>query len=537
MKTVYSWVLLLILAGCQMTQPEQSDSETVSPETNNPVAVPSTQPSTPEQTPITDAGDQTDQVDQTSAEPEIPEATPWNQADVWQRIAMQLDMPIPEHKSINHYRNWYIKHPNHLKAISERAEPFLYLIVEEVEKRQLPLELALLPIVESAFDPFAYSHGSAAGLWQFIPGTGKMYGLKQGYWYDGRRDVKAATEAALDYLTKLNERFDGNWSHAIAAYNSGGGRVSRAIRKNRKAGKATDFFSLELPKETSGYVPKLLALADIIANQEKYGITIPAIANRPAVEQVDPGEQLDLALAARYAGMKVKELQRLNPAYNQWATPPDGPHHFLLPLDKVEQFNYEAEKNRGKGIKVVRYQVKPGDSISVIAQKHNTTSDTIRSVNGLSSNAIRIGQHLMIPTSTKGNAAYALSAQNRLAKTQAKAQGKFKLTHTVARGDSLWTIARKHKVSHTALAKWNGMAPKDTLRVGQKLVVWKDSSAGAIMRTVHYEVRSGDTISGIANKFRVKSADILKWNNLQKKKYIQPGQKIKLYVDITKVSV
>ncbi|MDW2127314.1 transglycosylase SLT domain-containing protein, partial [Vibrio sp. 2033] len=212
-----------------------------------------------------------------------------------QRIAMQLEMDIPNNKKVDYYRTWYLKHPNHLYTVSKRAAPFLYMITQRIEERGLPMELALLPVVESSFDAFAYSHGSAAGLWQFVPGTGKMMGLEQNYWYDGRRDVAASTDAALDYLVQLNERFDGNWEHAIAAYNSGGGRVSSAIRKNKKLGKPVDFFSLDLPKETSSYVPKLLALADVVANQEKYGIDIPSIPNKPVLTLVDPKEQLDLA--------------------------------------------------------------------------------------------------------------------------------------------------------------------------------------------------------------------------------------------------
>ena len=156
---------------------------------------------------------------------------------------MQLEMPVPDNRIINYYRTWYINHPNHLKIVAKRAETFLYLITEKIEARKMPLELALLPVVESSFDAFAYSHGSAAGLWQFVSGTAKMYGLEQNFWYDGRRDVAAATDAALDYLSYLNKRFDGDWTHAIAAYNSGGGRVSSAIRKNNKLGKPTDFFS------------------------------------------------------------------------------------------------------------------------------------------------------------------------------------------------------------------------------------------------------------------------------------------------------
>ncbi len=521
MRMKYSWVLALLLTGCQLTQPSDS-GEATSPDTNQSTSVKAVEPKAKPDEQVED---------------KKPIVTPQSQEDVWKRIAMQLQMPIPDHRTVDYYRTWYLKHPGHLRTVSQRAEPFLYLITEKIEQRGLPLELALLPVVESSFDAFAYSHGSAAGLWQFVPATGKMYGLEQNFWYDGRRDVSAATDAALDYLTYLNKRFDGEWTHAIAAYNSGGGRVSRAIRQNKKQGKPIDFFSLNLPKETSGYVPKLLALADIIANQEKYGIEIPSIANKPVVTLVDPKEQLDLAIAAQYAGISVKELQSLNPAYNKWSTAPEGPYQLLVPTHTVAKFNSQVEKNRGKGMKLVRYKVKSGDSLSVIANRYNTSTKVIQRANGMSNSTIRVGQHLMIPASVKDEKAYELSATNRLAKTQSISRGKYKLTHTVRSGDSLWSIAKANKVSHRSLAKWNGMGPRDTLRTGQKLVIWKDGSDGAIIRTVYYKVRSGDTISGIAMKFKVKSSDIVAWNDLAKSKYLKPGQKLKLYVDVTKVSV
>ncbi|ELV8619833.1 LysM peptidoglycan-binding domain-containing protein [Vibrio vulnificus] len=527
MRFKFSWVFaLLLLSGCQSLQTESNTS--AAPETN------ASQAKSSQQT-----AKKVKPSDKTleNVAPEQPVVTPQTQEDVWQRIAMQLSLEVPDHEKVDYYRTWYLKHPNHLKTVSQRATPFLYLITEKIEARDLPLELALLPVVESSFDPFAYSHGSAAGLWQFVPGTGKMYGLEQNFWYDGRRDVAAATDAALDYLTYLNKRFDGDWNHAIAAYNSGGGRVSSAIRKNNKLGKPIDFFSLDLPKETSGYVPKLLALADIVANQEKYGINIPAIPNQPVLTLVDPQEQLDLAIAAQYAGLNVKELQNYNPAYNQWSTAPEGPFQLLIPVDKAEEFLAKVEENRGKGMKMVRYKVQSGDTVSVLASKYNTTSEVIRTANGLNNNTIRVGQYLLIPTSQKDASAYTLSAANRLAKTQATVRGKYKLTHTVQSGESLWSIAKANKVDHQALAKWNGMGPRDTLRVGQDLVIWKESSEGAIIRTVFYKVRSGDTISGIATKFKVKSNDIVKWNALKNQKYLKPGQQLKLYVDVTKVSV
>ncbi|MGR5131416.1 LysM peptidoglycan-binding domain-containing protein [Vibrio alfacsensis] len=528
MRLKYTLALTLLLSGCQLAQPDLTNSPTQ--ETNNPEQV-------VKQDKAQADSSKKQPVAKETAKPTPKVIAPQDQEDVWQRIAMQLDMDIPDNKKVAYYRTWYLKHPSHLRTVSKRAEPFLYMITKRIEERGLPMELALLPVVESSFDAFAYSHGSAAGLWQFVPGTGKMMGLEQNYWYDGRRDVSASTDAALSYLEQQSKRFDGNWQHAIAAYNSGGGRVSSAIRKNKRLGKPTDFFSLDLPKETSSYVPKLLALADIVANQEKYGIDIPAIPNKPVLTLVDPKEQLDLAIAADYAGIGVKELQGYNPAYNQWSTAPDGPHQLLIPVEKKDQFLAQVNKNRGKGVKVARYKVKSGDSLSVLANKYGTTTKVIRRANGLSNNNIRVGQFLLIPTSTKDDSKYALSAENRLNKTQSHARGQFKLTHVVQSGESLWSIAKENKVSHQSLAKWNGMGPKDTLRVGQKLVIWKSSDKGAVIRTVFYNVRSGDTISGIASKFKVKSNDIVKWNSLQKQKYLKPGQKLKLYVDVTKVSV
>ncbi len=536
MRLKYSLALALLLSGCQMTSP---DSTTSTPETNK-SELAAKQEAAEQEIAKEEAAQEEANIEHPLVETEAEEMpkvlTPQEQEDVWQRIAMQLEMDVPNNEKVDYYRTWYLKHPYHLNTVAKRAEPFLYMIVEQIEQRGLPMELALLPVVESSFDAFAYSHGSAAGLWQFVPSTGKMMGLEQNYWYDGRRDVAASTVAALEYLVKLHNRFD-DWTHAIAAYNSGGGRVSSAIRKNRKLGKPTDFFSLDLPTETSGYVPKLLALADIVVNQEEYGLNIPTIANKPALTLVDPKEQLDLAIAAEYAGIDVKELQSYNPAYNQWSTSPDGPHTLLIPVDKKDIFLAKAAENRGKGVKVARYQIKPGDSISVLAEQYGTTAKVIRRANGLENDNIRIGQYLMIPTSTKDDEKYALSADNRLNNIQSKVRGEIKLTHEVKSGDSLWTIARANNVSYKSLAKWNGMGPKDTLRVGQSIVIWKKAAEGAVIRTVFYNVRSGDNISVIANKFKVKSTDVVKWNSLQNTKYLQPGQKLKLYVDVTKVSI
>ncbi|QPL51401.1 MULTISPECIES: lytic transglycosylase [Alteromonas] len=460
--------------------------------------------------------------------------------DVWQRVSDGLRFHIPDDKRVESQRNWYLKHPEYMKRVVTRAQPFLYYIVDEIEKRDMPMELVLLPIVESAFDPFAYSHGRAAGMWQFIPGTGKRFGMEQTWWYDGRRDVVASTQGALDYLTYLANMFDGNWLHALAAYNSGEGRVSKAIRANKKAGKPTDFWNLRLPRETRAYVPKLLALADILKNRDTYAYAWPEVENVAVIDIVDIGSQVDLAFAADLAGMSLKELHALNPGFNRWATSPEGPHRLVLPLDKASTFaDALAKIDRNDRLNWVRYTVKSGDSLSEIASKYHTTVNVVKQVNELKSNTIRVGQAIMVPVALKALDAYSLSQGERLAATQNTKRSAHKITHTVKSGDTLWDIARKYKVSTKKLASWNGMAPNDMLKLGKTLVVWQDAPASknsdAIIKQLTYTVRNGDSLSRIASKFNVRINDISKWNNINSKRYLQPGQKLKLFVDVTRL--
>lgn len=273
--------------------------------------------------------------------------------DVWQRIRSNLNLTIPKNSRVASQRDWFVKHPTYLTRVAKRAEPFLFYIVEELEANNMPIEIALLPIVESAFDPFAYSHGRASGMWQFVPGTGKRFGMKQNWWYDGRRDVVASTQGAIEYLKYLNEFFDGDWMLALAAYNSGEGRVRRAVRKNQKKNLPTDFWSLDLPKETRAYVPKLLALADIVKRSDELKIKLHEIENSSVLTQVNIGSQLDLAKAAQLAELSLTELQRLNPGFNRWATDPDGPHYLLLPSHKVAVFEEGLAKLSKKDRKSV----------------------------------------------------------------------------------------------------------------------------------------------------------------------------------------
>jgi len=465
--------------------------------------------------------------------------------DIWGRLraGFVLDHNV-DNKRVRDQLSWYAKHPNYINRVVDRGSRYLHYIVSETEKRGLPTEFALLPIIESAFDPFAYSHGRAAGLWQFIPSTGKYFGLTQSWWHDERRDVIAATDAALTYLDRLSNRFGGDYTLALAAYNSGGGTVSSAMRRNRKSNKPEDFWSLQLPKETRYYVPKLIALAKIFDNPEAYGIELPALADEPYFDVVETGGQLDLAQAAELAGVDIDEIYLLNPSYNRWATSPEGPHRLLVPHQNAEAFRLAlAEIPPGKRVSWRNYVVKSGDSLITISRKFSTTPAVLQQVNSLKGDLIRIGQRLMIPSASKNSDTYALSASKRLERKQDKKRDGNKLRHTVRKGDTFWDIAREHRVSVRQVAAWNGMAPGDPLIPGKELVIWSNTtqpvlaSAGgvrgkAMVRKVGYSVRKGDSLARIANRFSVNVRDIASWNDLNTSRYLQPGQSLVLYVDI-----
>ncbi|WP_448212125.1 LysM peptidoglycan-binding domain-containing protein [Colwellia sp. MEBiC06753] len=463
--------------------------------------------------------------------------------DIWAHMREQLTFDIPQNDRVIAQRNWYAKHQSYLDRVAKRAEPFIHYIVQELEANDMPIEMALLPIVESAFDPFAYSHGRASGMWQFVPGTGKRFGMKQNWWYDGRRDVIASTQGAIAYLKYLNKYFDGDWLLALAAYNSGEGRVKRAMKNNARKNKPTDFWSLDLPKETRAYVPKLLALADIVKRPETFNVKLYEIDNVPVIESVDIGSQIDLAKAAKLADLSLAEFQRLNPGFNRWATDPQGPHYVVVPRTKAENFQTALAKLSDKDrLSWQRYKIKNGDSLIRIAKHFNTTPELIRSVNNIEGNNIRAGKHLLIPVAAQELDDYILSQEQRLSKTQQRERPGIKSYHTVKSGDTLWDISQKYNVSTRSIAKWNGMAPRDYIKPGQKLVIWQKSglaqtagkpSEQAIMRNITYRVRRGDSFARIADKFNVKISDIERWNSLSRKKYLQPGQILKLSVDVT----
>ncbi len=425
--------LLLLLAGCQ-SNPPRTDQAGNTPPPPAPVrATPPPEPASTETAPETD--------------------------DLWPYLVEGFALTEVRHPAIERELERYRRHATALSRQLARGEPYLYHILHEVRRRGLPAELALIPCVESGFRPVAYSRYGAAGLWQFMPATGRHLGLKQDWWYDARRDPVASTDAALDYLEQLNRRFDGDWLLAMAAYNAGGGTVSRAIRRNRERGRPTDFWSLELPAETRAYVPRILALARIVAEPERHGVTLPAIANDPRFVRVDVDGQLDLKVAAELAGMDPEALIALNPGFNRWATHPDGPHHLLLPVEKADRFREQlARLPPEKRLRWTRHRVARGETLSGIARRYGVTVAALKEANGLRDHRIRAGSDLLIPLS---------ASQPVEIDTPAASQ---RIRYRVRKGDSLYRIARRFGVRVQDLMRWNRLAG-NRLLPGQTLTV------------------------------------------------------------------
>ena len=462
--------------------------------------------------------------------------TPEQYPDVFDRIRAGFKLTDIESRQIDQQLAWYANNPQYLERTFGRAVPYLHHIVQEIEKRGMPLELALLPVVESAFEPYARSWATANGLWQFMPGTGERFGLKQDWWYDGRRDVLESTRAALDYLQYMHDEFFDDWLLAIAAYNCGEFRVQREVNKNRALGKPHDFFSLSLPSETRAYVPKLMAMRRLVANPEDYGIAFSPIPNEPYFVKVDTGGQLDLTLAAELAGITLDEVYELNPGFHRWATDPAGPHRLLLPRETADSFNRNLELlSPDQRVRVSLHTVKSGESVASIAKKYKTQPIVVRDMNTLQDGApLVVGTELRVPTAVVNLPAKVMLAAARV--DGRGARGGRPGVHVVRSGDSLWRIAKRNRMDVATLARLNGMGPGDTLRAGQKLVLnsraapSKKSASSGGARQVSYKVRSGDTLSRIAKVFGVTVSDLTSWNGISKHATLRPGQKLTVNV-------
>jgi membrane-bound lytic murein transglycosylase D len=557
MKNLVAIPFLLLLSGCNLIQSNPAvspdlqatadgnihapDQQTVHPLDQSPE--PASALDTSAEVPI-DVSVEPGSIDDAAVHPSVD-------PELWARVrqGFKLDHELDRSRVKSQLR-WYSSHQAYLNRVVSRANRYLFYVLGEIEARNLPTELALLPVVESAYDPFAYSHGRAMGIWQFIPATGRRYGLTQDWWYDGRRDIQASTNAALDYLERLYKVFGQDWHLALAAYNSGEGNVRSAIRKNRSQGKPTDFWSLNLPDETRAYVPKLLAISTLVADPEQRNIVLDPIRDTPYWIQADARSQIDLSQAAQLAEISLEELYLLNPGFNQWSTHPKGPHHLLIPIEKEQTFYTNLNQlDKADRVGWQRHKIGFGENLGLLAARYNTTIQTIKQVNGIRGNMIRTGDSLLIPVALNSPDRYVLSSDERLKSTQEHLENRLGLSaqpYTVRSGDSFWTISRKFNVSMRALAKWNGMATRDILYPGTVLKIFTTKAITATSRPVsnqipgairklNYKVRSGESLSLIAAKFNISVSKIKGWNNeLAGKKYIQPGQKLTLYVDVTR---
>lgn len=521
-----AWLFALILTACSATAPtvrEASVGLTIKTPPAQPIAKQS------------DDWQQTYGIKQ-EAIPNIlsPELVTL-EVDVWQRVRAGFTMTpaIPLNKPTQKQLNRFLKNPRYLNTVAERARPYLHHIVTELDKRSMPMEIALLPVVESGFKPYVYSRSGAAGLWQFMPATGRVFGLEQSGWYDGRRDIVASTDAALNYLQKLYGYF-GDWQLAIAAYNAGEGTVGRAIKKNEKAGKDTDFWSLDLPAETTAYIPKLMAVSQLVFQPGQYGLTLRPIENKPVFAIVDTGSQIDLTLAAKLADITSDELYRFNPGFNYWATQPEGPHEIVLPVEKIDNFKRRLAALPAKDrMQWQRHKIKQGESLGIIANKYKTTVSVLKKTNKLASNNIRTGRHLLIPLSV-GKASDFVSL-DKVAKKKATEQPKnsLKVIHIVRKGDTWWDLANTYDVDVKQLASWNGKAPRDTLSLGQKLTVWSPDNQTKLknLKAVNYQIKKGDSLWTISKQFDVSVAEVREWNNLSTRALLKPGQTLKLFLE------
>lgn len=418
---------------------------------------------------------------------------------------------------------WLVAHPSYLHKVCRQSEPYIYHIVVEVKKRKLPGELALLPMIESAFDPFAYSGAGAAGLWQLMPRTGAGLGLKQDWWFDARRSISSSTDAALSYLQYLNKFFNGNWVLAIAAYDAGEGTIDRAIKST--GSRSVNFWELPVPSETQIYVPRLFALAEIIKNPGQYHLILPEIPYVPYFQEVNIGSPIDLNHAAKMAGISYRELIKLNPGFNRWTTDPHKPIKLLIPAEKVHQFILNlANLPEDKRVSWEKHIVQPGDSLDNIAVRYHTTVSLIKQLNQLTTDHISPNQSILIPSTKNAPAVVKKepAAATMPLEHQITAVRNHRVIHIVQENDTYQKLIKTYGVSPQEIQIWNKLASNQPLQKGQQLVIWKK-----VNQPIQYIVKKGDSLSTIAQQHKTSIERIIALNpGLKRNDPLYSGQKL-----------
>lgn len=450
---------------------------------------------------------------------------------VWTRVRDGFKIPNMENSVVDENLAKYSKRPDYLQRMANRSQKYLYHIIEEVTARGMPTEIALLPFVESAFVTNAKSRVKAAGLWQFMPATGKHYELDQTMWKDERYDVLQSTAAALTYLQRLHDEFD-DWPLAFAAYNWGEGNVRRAIKRNQSLGLPTDYMSLKMPAETRNYYPKLQAIKNIVQNPNDYGIKLPTIYNEPFFVQIFKDQDIDVKRAAKLAGMSHEEFSTLNPSFNRPVIVASHNHSMLMPTDKLDQFieNLVAYRTSGKPLSSwTTYRVQPEDTVAAIARKAHMTEAALREANQIpAGRRIKPGSLVLVSKSSGLGNAEDISSDT-IDASFALAQDYRRVTYRVRRGDNMRSVARRLGVSPATIMKSNGLRSQ-RLRVGQTLrvnvpIVTRQTTTSRptttrstpdtpVASTKFYVVRKGDTLYSIANCYGITASALRNANNI-----------------------
>lgn len=450
---------------------------------------------------------------------------------VWTRVRDGFKIPNMENSVVDENLAKYSKRPDYLQRMANRSQKYLYHIIEEVTARGMPTEIALLPFVESAFVTNAKSRVKAAGLWQFMPATGKHYELDQTMWKDERYDVLQSTAAALTYLQRLHDEFD-DWPLAFAAYNWGEGNVRRAIKRNQSLGLPTDYMSLKMPAETRNYYPKLQAIKNIVQNPNDYGIKLPTIYNEPFFVQIFKDQDIDVKRAAKLAGMSHEEFSTLNPSFNRPVIVASHNHSMLMPTDKLDQFieNLVAYRTSGKPLSSwTTYRVQPEDTVASIARKAHMTEAALRETNQIpAGRRIKPGSLVLVSKSSGLGNAEDISSDT-IDASFALAQDYRRVTYRVRRGDNMRSVARRLGVSPATIMKSNGLRSQ-RLRVGQTLrvnvpIVTRQTTTSRptttrstpdtpVASTKFYVVRKGDTLYSIANRYGITASALRNANNI-----------------------
>jgi membrane-bound lytic murein transglycosylase D len=412
--------------------------------------------------------------------------------------------------------NMHLKDADKFEEYLNDSYYFIYYVINELEKEKLPLELALIPYIESNYDPFSISSSGAVGMWQFMPKTGRLYELNKTWWNEDRHDPYRSTEAAVDYLKYLYERFNQDVYLTLAAYNAGPTLLSRKINQNKRRGLKTDFWSLNLPNQTKEYVPKYIALKELIFNFEKYELTLPDIPNNPVVQKISIPGQVEVITLSEFLDIKPELLYKLNAGYTKWASAPKDQSIFYIPIEKYYLFESEDNPfNDTNQINWISHVVESGDNLWALASKYDTEVGIIKQINYLNNDLLSIGSTLLIP----------------LSKTKSNTFIPYEM-HIVSEGDTLWDIAKKYNLGVSDLANMNSINENSYLQLGQQLTIGNKNIHRNIeskKRTILYSIKQGDNLYKISELFDVTVKSIKEINDFEDDA-LMPGQIIKIAI-------